>query len=322
MHASSLHPDRSRWPMVLGLALSVCLHLGAAAVLAAGGGGRLPFTSVAPTPPPEDNSVKLGVDQSDASTITWLGFEEPTPHEAPRADIEQASLAIAAAQQVADEVQRAAAAAPRALAQLAEAVEREREAARAAGVDAQDAIERLADLIAARPEAQPQATGESPSEREQTERQAAAGPQSPTDGAGVAESSEGEASEDAAPAVADAPDGNADKEAAARSLENPVKVEPGKPVAAEGLNIQTIRPRWSHTTLLTSRPRSPVIRVFFNREGAVERAVFERSSGSKFVDEPLLNAVYQWRARGERLRNLETEGDGSLLELVFEISLR
>jgi len=322
MDASTLHAERSRWPLVAGLALSVCLHLGAAAVLAVGGGGGLPFTSVAPTPPPEDDSVRLGVDRSDASTITWLGFEEPTPHEAPRADIEQASLAIAAAERVADEVQRAAAAAPRAIARVAEAVEREREAARAAGVEAEAMTERLAELLAALPEARPQAVGESPAEREQTEQKPASGAPSPRDGAGEASSSEGDAPEDAAPATADTTDGNAEKEAAARSLKDPVKVSPGRPVAAEGLNIRTIRPRWSHTTLLTSRPRDPVIRVFFNREGVVERAVFERPSGSKFVDEPLLNAVYEWRASGERLEKLPAEGNEALLELVFEISLR
>jgi len=59
MDASSLHAERSRWPLVVGVTLSVCLHLGGAAVLAGGAGGGLPFTSIAPTPPPEDDSVRI-----------------------------------------------------------------------------------------------------------------------------------------------------------------------------------------------------------------------------------------------------------------------
>jgi hypothetical protein len=296
----------------VGLGVSVVAHLGAAGVLAMNA-STMPVIGVPPPPPAlEPDRQRLGIEESDASTITWLGFEEPTPHQARQAELDQAEFAIAAAERLASEVQRAASEAPRAISALTEAMAREaaRQSAQS-GLEVPEFSERPADLVAGAPEARPQTPGET------GDREAA--PASP---AASEQAGEGDAAEDGAPIVDPENDGEQDRDSPARSTEAPVKVEPGKPVAAEGLEIQTVRAKWTHTTLLTSRPKNPVIRVFFDREGRVAKAVFERSSGTKFVDEPLLNAVYQWRAKGDALAELTSEGEGSTIEVVFEIGLR
>ncbi|MFG0274223.1 MAG: hypothetical protein ACF8QF_04115 [Phycisphaerales bacterium] len=310
--ASSIRLAPRRWPLLLGLGVSVVAHLGAAAVLAVNGSMMPVIGAPPPAPALEPDRQRLGIERSDASTITWLGFEEPTPQQAQQADVEQAQFAIAAAERLATEVQRAASEAPRAISALTEAMAREaaRQSA-ASGVEIPDASAPAPDLIVGAPEPKPQTPGET-SEREAAE----ASPQA------AEQAGEGDASEDGAPIVDPENDGQNDRDSPARSLEAPVKVEPGKPVAAEGLEIQTVRAKWTHTTLLTSRPKNPVIRVFFDREGRVAKAVFERSSGAKYVDEPLLNAVYQWRAKGDALADLTPEGEGSMIEVVFEIGLR
>lgn len=319
LHPSDLEPDRSRWPLVIGLALSCCAHLAAAGVLATADASPDAGAELQRLRPPQEDRVRLGVERSDASTITWLGFEEPTPHEAPEADLEQAALDIARARRLADQLQRAAASAPRTT-------------AAPAGVDLPEAEDRPADIVAGPEAPQPQSPGEAEIQREQTGEEPPAEtaqadqgrpvPEQPDSQPGQGESGEADAAENAAPTPDDENTGAAEKDASARALKKPVKVNPGRPVAAEGLDIRTVRPRWSHTTLLTSRPRSPVIRVYFNREGKVDRAVFERNTGNRFVDQPLMNAVYAWTARGEALNDLTKEGEGSTLEIIFEISLR
>lgn len=324
MSTSVAQSGSTRWPLLVGLGVSLCAHLAAAGVLAVGG-ERLPVVGIPPTPPAPEERLRLGIEQSEASTITWLGFEEPTPHEAPQANIDQAAFAIAAAERLADQVQMAASRAPEAIEALAAAVAAEQARlaeAMPSGLELPEMLREAGDLIAARPEASPIAPDAQP-------RPAADSPANPSPdrspaagAAGQATAGEGNAPESAAPRQDPDADGEADRDSPARSSKPTVKVTPGRPVAAEGLDIQTVRAKWTHTTLLTTRPKNPVIRVFFRRDGAVERAVFERSSGTKFVDEPLLNAVYQWKARGKALEALTAEGEGSTIEIVFEIGLQ
>jgi len=335
LHPSDLEPHRSPWPLVIGLALSCCAHLAAASVLATASANPDAGADLQRLRPPQDDRVRLGVERSDANTITWLGFEDPTPHDAPQAELEQAALEIARARRVAEQLQRAAASAPKTIADIAGARSeqtREQTPVAPAGVDLPESPPRSADIVAAPESPQPQSPGEAALQREQTGQEPPAEsaqadqgrpvPQQPDAQPGQGESGEADAADNAAPTPDDENTGAAEKDASARALKKPVKVDPGRPVAAEGLDIRTVRPKWSHTTLLTSRPRSPVIRVYFNRQGKVDRAVFERNTGNRFVDQPLMNAVYAWTARGEALNDLAKEENESTLEIIFEISLR
>lgn len=116
-----------------------------------------------------------------------------------------------------------------------------------------------------------------------------------------------------------------DREAEATAIRNAIVVEPGKPAAGQGLQIKTIRPRWSHFTLLTAAPRDAVVRIGFNRLGKVEDVEFLQDTGRADVDRPLLDAIYNWTASGKELEKLAPVEEGKPAEtvkLVFRLILR
>lgn len=116
-----------------------------------------------------------------------------------------------------------------------------------------------------------------------------------------------------------------DKESEATALKDRVKVTPGQPVAAKGLEIKTRRPVFSRYVRVMAAPRNAVVRVRFTREGRVASAEMLRSSGWEDVDRPLLDAVYQWTATGKRLQELPETREGAApatVSMVFEIVLR
>ena len=47
------------------------------------------------TPEPDEPEVKLGIDESEASTLTWIGYEEFQEHMARLAELEQAQFELA-----------------------------------------------------------------------------------------------------------------------------------------------------------------------------------------------------------------------------------
>jgi hypothetical protein len=95
-----------------------------------------------------------------------------------------------------------------------------------------------------------------------------------------------------------------EKESDAASIEQMLTVRPGMPAAAEGLEIITRRPNFTRLTRVTAAPGNPIVRIFFKRTGTVGRVELLRSSGSDDVDGPVLNAVYNWRAKGKALDDL------------------
>src|SRR5690606_35683094 len=84
-------------------------------------------------------------------------------------------------------------------------------------------------------------------------------------------------------------------------LAQAISVNPGKPLAARGLRIQTVRPKWSTYALATANPNDVAVRIWFDATGRVTKATIIQSSGRDDVDRPILDAVYRWRATGERL---------------------
>jgi hypothetical protein len=47
---------------------------------------------ITPPEPEEIDGFRLGIAKSDLDTENWIGFDQPTPHEAPRAEVEQPAL--------------------------------------------------------------------------------------------------------------------------------------------------------------------------------------------------------------------------------------
>lgn len=103
-----------------------------------------------------------------------------------------------------------------------------------------------------------------------------------------------------------------ERESDASSLTEPVEVLPGQPAAAEGLEIITRRPIFTRYTRTTVLPDNPRIKVTFDRTGRVTKAVITQTSGYADVDNPVINSVYQWVAKGERLAALTASGEFTL----------
>ena len=119
--------------------------------------------------------------------------------------------------------------------------------------------------------------------------------------------------------------GDSDKDADAVSKETDETVTEsilGKPLVAQGLDIRTVRPVWSVRTMLLARPRNPRVTIHFDRTGKVTLAVIEESSNEPDVDRPLLDAIYQWRAVGDRLLELPEEDPEATIAITLTIKLR
>ena len=109
----------------------------------------------------------------------------------------------------------------------------------------------------------------------------------------------------------------ADRESDATSI---VDVPPelwkrGKPLAAKGVELQTRRPVINTLTQISARFGSPVVEIQFNSKGKPVRARILVSSGDRRLDEPILDSLYRWRAKGEKLSELK---DGE----TFDVKLR
>ena len=87
--------------------------------------------------------------------------------------------------------------------------------------------------------------------------------------------------------------------------DGPAEVRVGSVATVAGLEVRTVRPRWSLTTLYTAAPRNPTARITFNADGTVTEAVITRSTGYVDVDGPIIAAMYRWRATGERLKEID-----------------
>ena len=58
-------------------------------------------------------------------------------------------------------------------------------------------------------------------------------------------------------------------------------------------------------------------KVWFLKEG---KKVF--NTGAKAIDEPLINAVYQWRAKGKEIKALNLDDPDSYIEISMRIIFR
>ncbi|HZW10373.1 MAG TPA: hypothetical protein VFF69_10760 [Phycisphaerales bacterium] len=320
-----------------------------------------PVVGALPPPRPEEPVVRPGIAQSRTVTINWLGFEAPTEHAAAPADTDQAALspeAPGAPGLPSGAASGAPAASPQPAAQPEHALGPAPEVG--AAVDplpspdpaphAEPAVsEALPEAVAPPPDPAPirpeEAEPISIPEREgpglaapllefvkraleAAARPAAGGPaespaSTPPDLAASAESP---------PAPAAAPGGSpaaapdalpSEKQSAPTSSDEPIDWAPGRPAAAEGLDIVTVDPRWTIATRLSALPRNPVVRIDFGKDGHVRKAEFlpEQNTGYRDVDGPLLDALYRWSAKGKALDQLPADQPDSVVSLKFRIIL-
>lgn len=137
----------------------------------------------------------------------------------------------------------------------------------------------------------------------------------------------------AAPAVAGKEGVVSDRESVASILKRAIKVDAKKlnqPIAGKGLELLTVDPKFPASVRFTQLPHNPVVLIRFNALGRVTSVKFltdeqkEKvyNTGSRAVDEPLLNAIYQWRAKGKELEQLDPLDPDSTIEISMRILFR
>ncbi len=111
------------------------------------------------------------------------------------------------------------------------------------------------------------------------------------------------------------------RSSAATSL---IKVPPeqwkqGKPIVDQGIEITTSQPAYLPRALVFARPMNPQVEIEFQRDGQPKYPIrLLRSTGDAGVDEPILNSLYRWTARGPRIDALRP---GQTLKLRFTLLL-
>ena len=375
---------RGRLALGLGLGMSLAVHAGLGVVAA---GTHLPATSnAAPsqdmpiellTLPPEEE-LRLGIEESQARTLAWLGFAESTPHSAPLSEVDQSALSPNPSGAAAPAV--VVARGERDATEPAEPVDE---------VPAPPEPAPLPPAVTAEPESEPQDPEPPPEPAEASQTP-------PGDAAPVTEPAEAEQASVAEPAMTDiasdlllaqvaeaplepppdpltlladpnppehaespeqensappapppAPDRSAPpgddrpeailiggsagdqpgeqspSESPAASTQETAEVRPGRVVAAQGLQITTVRPQFAITTIALASPRSPTVIIEFTKEGRVRRARFlpGQSTGFDSVDQPLLAAIYRWTAAGEPLGRLSDDPE-DVITVQMRIVLR
>ncbi len=93
-----------------------------------------------------------------------------------------------------------------------------------------------------------------------------------------------------------------------------LRVRPGKVETYQGIKINTVVPRPSAAAYFSAVPRNPKATLWFNNQGIVTRVDLTHSTGAKNWDEPVIAALEQWTAKGEKIDNLEGE-----IQLKIEI---
>lgn len=86
-----------------------------------------------------------------------------------------------------------------------------------------------------------------------------------------------------------------------------LRIRPGRVQTYLGVEIRTVIVRPSPAAYFSAIPRNPKARIWFNNQGVVTHVETIRTTGARNWDEPVRRALEQWRAKGEKIDNLEGE---------------
>ena len=303
---------------------------------------------------PDPDDVKLGIEESEASTLTWIGYEQYREHMAKLADLEQAQFTVGGgAQGGGGNPQPVSQPSPEQVAEQPTPEQPETtpkpqpEAAppqpplpevpdptlpKVSQTDAeQEATEPSETKSEEPPQEQPVAEPSPPTppktQPQPNPAQPESGDAAPT--SGQPDRSVGPASPgaDDLPPVPNPTDREAD--AAAKV---PVNIkEPGGPVAAKGLEVRTRRPKLTPFQEMQFGRIAIVARIEFERSGKPRRISLGRqhpktkkmiwTSATKATgfESVVVNALFQWRASGKQLQELSADGT---IPVVFELTYR
>lgn len=325
-------PSPSRAILAGALIVSIAVHAaGAFAVLSRDRQDPTPVVVEPDESPEPRDEAPIGIAESDAMTLDWLGFADPTPHEADLAESAQAALSPNPSD-ARSPVPTEAAPAPSPAIDTSTTEPTPEPTPTPAPIDAPLKEATAGDEARVRtgPETPP-TPEDAPAEPKRAERPT---PTPPTDAQPSPLRPE-------TPAAGEAPQtANAGEPAIKDERESPATArEPfdarlnGRPIAREGLQIRTVNPEFSITTRLTSAPRNPIVDISFGPDGRAKRVEFTRDpktkqlldAGDRAYSEPVLNALYRWRASGPRIEALKgrpAEGGANLETITVRIVLR
>lgn len=264
--------------LVVCAALALLVHAAVLAWPAVWGVGRSTSADERGREPEVDRrlperDIELGRPDARTPSVAWISYEDYRELVAPQAPTEQPAV-----QQEVDPVDEAplepepTPPAPTPAEAPAELVEAPDAMAREAVPPPLPELEAVGELPRPQPEADPQEA-------------------TPPDTAAAAESTE------AQPTAAPRSDAEAD----------PTQIDPselayrtGGVIVGPGIEIHTVKPK-TRPSMWTAFPRNPTVRVYFNAEGKVDRAVMVQSTGFSDWDGMILASLYRWRAEGERI---------------------
>lgn len=100
-----------------------------------------------------------------------------------------------------------------------------------------------------------------------------------------------------------------------------------RPLSAHGLELNTKRPQYPVSVRNAALPRNAIVLIRFGRDGKVRSADFLVSADGKRrydtgqlqIDGPLIAAIYQWTAKGERLKELDPNDEDATIEISMRI---
>ena len=312
-------PRRASTAVLLGLAVSLVLHATVLlpALINVMSGEVEPMRVLRADFDPEDfmaaepdpDRVKLGIDESTTSTMTWIGFEDYQEHMAAIADVEQAAFQTTPTGSEATpaspsesppptpeprDPQDDPSTSPDPFDELEAWFDAEEGEGPPVGEPTTpDARSQALEDIIARLEQMMQNTVETERPEPEPKPQEPAPPEpAPVQ-----------------PQPAGQPGVQSDQESDASSTIE-VTMEQltlGRPLAAQGLQIKPRKPVFTTLTLLTAVPANPKAELHFRRDGKPARVRLLESSGDSRIDEAVLNSLYRWRAAGKKLRELERD---------------
>jgi len=312
-------------------------------------------------PVPEDKPT-LGLDSAKVASINWLGVvEDPEQGDAPIADVEQAEfttqvgdapesvspVAVQEPTQPTEELTQESM--ESVVVDQPEEVSVEQPVEDPVPESAQEPsppalteqmelepepIEDAPVQVLSQPEPQSEPGPEPEPEAEPVEEQPAeSATEQPLDGAPTSQptSQPQPAIESPTPATAGKDGIVSEKESSASIIKRSEKIsykDLNKPIVGKGFEIITVNPKFPATVRFTELPNNPVLMIRFDGRGRVVKVSFltekkrEFNTGVQSVDEPLLSAVYQWRAKGKQIEALTIDDPESYIEIPMRITFR
>ncbi len=262
---------RDNLTIVVALGVSIGLHVLIVPIVYA---KKPPMVHVLPAKsshlktPAEKARVELGIDKSEASTLTWIGYEDYEQQRARFAEIEQAEMLVETEAAKANPIETT----------LSTLLLLTKPAANLASniIEALQGIELTTpakELPVVQPvDIKPQVSKpsnlieDSPIETNPSDR---------------------------------------DSEATSIIHISPDQWKAGKPLAAQGIVLRPRRPSFTANQLVANAPGNLVAELQIDNSGKPQTVIILLSTGSHSIDRSIESSLYRWRASGDEIDELE-----------------